>query len=91
MATSVLEAKLLDLSRELRLGPRVLDCYQSVEFTTPLEYLVNLFQLVSDERAEERVLRNRKSAGFRGEKLLSNFDNSDLELPPTITWDYITS
>lgn len=91
MATSVLEAKLLDLSRELRLGPRVLDCYKSVEFTTPLEYLVNLFQLVSDERAEERVLRNRKSAGFRGEKLLSNFDNSDLELPPTITWDYISS
>lgn len=90
-ATSTLEPRLLEISRELRLGPRVLDLYKNVEFTTPIEYLVTLLQLICDERAEERVQRNRKNAGFRGEKFLSNFDNSNLELPPTITWDYITS
>ena len=90
MASS-LDSRILELSRQLRLGTRVVDLYPSIEFSTPDKFLADLLQKICDGRAEERKLRNRKGGGFSDDKTLANVDNSDLELPSTITWEYITS
>lgn len=80
---SELNQRILDLSRELRLGSHVLNLLEDgLEFTSAKQFVCGLLEGVKAKRNQEAIRKNLKLAGFEKEHSLDTFEfNPDIYFP----------
>ena len=80
---SELNQRILDLSRELRLGSHVLNLVdEGLEFTSTKQFVCDLLEGVKAKRNQEVIRKNLKLAGFDKEHRLETFEfNPDIYFP----------
>lgn len=78
------------MMRGLKLGGMAKN-WKTVEYTDKSQYMADVLRLEIQEREVNRINRLTKKAGFRVLKTLDEFvPTSNIELPPSLTWEYMT-
>ena len=77
---SVIES-VAEACKELKLSRNIVDNMQKIQEEDRYKFLLQLFQLEIQHRADNRRHRNIKSAGFYNMKSFSDYVYDDIELP----------
>lgn len=80
----MMNEKLFEYSKKLKLGKEFLEEFQDVPFTTREEYLEKVFEIALNYRKINAKNRLIKQAKFDVIKTFEEYDFSDIELPETI-------
>ncbi|AEI15883.1 IstB domain protein ATP-binding protein [Flexistipes sinusarabici DSM 4947] len=87
---SVIES-VAEACKELKLSRNIVDNMQKIQEEDRYKFLLQLFQLEIQHRADNRRQRNIKSAGFYNMKSFSDYVYNDLELPSGLSISDIES
>lgn len=90
MTNPSMDADILRLATNLRMGSAIAELYSKIPFTDPASYVHGLLQALWDARIKERVLRWQQQAGFEQKKTLENYTTDHLELPKGMALSWFT-